>query len=383
MLFSEILGLDHIKKHLTTSADRGRIPHAQLFTGSHGSGTLPMAIAYAQYLLCQNADNENTGGEPACNKKFNSLVHPDLHFSFPVANNKTVKSKARAMDFMKEWREFATKNPYGSRFQWYQHLGIENKQGLIKIEDAKNIARTLSLKSFEGGYKIMIIWEADTMNIQTSNYLLKLIEEPPEKTIFILISENEGQILQTIRSRCQKLDFPPLGEEVIKKALINRFDLDETTAQKIAFKADGNYDKALQIINQNQNETQFEKWFVDWVRTAFKARGNKHSILKILSWSEEIAKTNRETQKRFLLFCSNLFRQALLLNYQTEDLVFMEPSVDNFKLENFAPFVHGNNITDISKEIETAIFHIERNGNSKIILTDLSIKLTRLLHRKA
>lgn len=384
MLFSDILGLSHLKTHLTTSADRGRIPHAQLFSGPHGSGPLPLAVAYAQYLLCQNENGENKKGNADCNKKFNSLIHPDLHFSFPAANNKRVKSKARALDFMKEWRKFVLETPYGSRFDWYQHLGIENKQGKIGIEDAKDIAQSLALKPFEGGYKIMIIWQAETMNAEAANYLLKLIEEPPEKTIFILIAEDDNQLLETIRSRCQKLEFPPLGEADIKTAIIEQSDRSEKEAQKIAFQADGSYTQALQILNQDQdgNGNPFEKWFIEWVRTAFMAKGKKSSILKILSWANKIAKTNRETQKRFLIYCTDFFRQALLLNYKANNLVFMEPDAKNFKLENFAPFVHGNNILEITEELETALYHIERNGNSKIILTDLSIKLTRLLHQE-
>lgn len=378
MLFSEILGLNHIKNHLTTSADRGRIPHAQMFVGSHGSGTLPMAVAYAQYVLCGNTNAENNGENTACNKKFEALSHPDLHFAFPVAG----KNKPHCLDFMKEWREFLQEKPYGSRFDWYQHLGITNKQGKIGIDDAKDIAHNLSLKAYEGGFKVMLIWQAETLNIQASNYLLKLIEEPPEKTVFILIAEDDGQILQTIRSRCQKLSFPPLGENDIQQALQDRHDCAETEAQKIAFQADGSYAKALQVLNRDEDDEQFEKWFIDWVRTAFRAKGNKGSILKLLSWAEKIAKTNRETQKRFLLFCSDFIRQALLQNYKAENLVFMQPSTKNFELEKFAPFIHGNNILPITEELETAIYHIERNGNSKIILTDLSIKLTRLLHQK-
>ena len=382
MDFSEILGLDHLKNHLTTSADRGRIPHAQLFVGSHGSGTLPMAIAYAQYLLCGNSEGTNQSGNPSCNKKCNQLVHPDLHFCYPAANNKRVSQKARALDFSKEWREFVLNSPYGSLFDWYQYLGIENKQGQIKLDDAKDISKSLSLKSYEGGFKIMVIWHAELMNNRTANYLLKLIEEPPEKTVFLLLAEDERKILQTIRSRCQKLEFPPLGERDIQNHLMERFGLSEPLAQKTAFQADGSYAKALQIINRQEDDKVFEEWFIDWVRTAFRAKGNKASILKLLSWSENIAKTGRETQKRFLLYCSGFIRQALLKNYKADSLVFLEPTTKNFKLENFAPYIHGGNALQINRELEKAIYHIERNGNSKIILTDLSIKLTRLLHRK-
>lgn len=382
MLFSEILGLDHIKNHLTTSADRGRIPHAQLFVGSNGSGTLAMAIAYARYILCTSAEKKSPEQGIACAKQFDKLIHPDLHFCYPSANNKRVTQKARALDFVREWREFILEKPYGGLYDWYQSLGIDNKQGRITLDDAKDIAQNLSLKSFEGGYKITIIWHAETMNIRTANYLLKLIEEPPAKTLFILIADDERQILQTIRSRCQKLNFPPLGENDIQTALTSQYNTDEDLAQKIAFQADGSYAKALQILQGNDDEDQFEAWFIDWVRTAFRAKGNKASIIELLSWSEKIAKTGRETQKNFLDYCLNFMRQALLKNYKADSLVYLEPATKNFKLENFAPFIHGNNIIAITKELETAIYHIERNGNSRIILSDLSIKLTRLLHQK-
>lgn len=382
MLFSEILGLDHIKNHLTTSADRGRIPHAQLFVGDHGSGTLAMAVAYARYILCQTAEKKSPENGIACAKKFDKLIHPDLHFCYPSANNKRVTNRARALDFVNEWREFLLDQPYGNLYDWYQSIAIENKQGRISIDDAKDIAQNLSLKSFEGGYKIMIIWHAETMNLSTANYLLKLIEEPPAKTLFLLVTDDERKILQTIRSRCQKLNFPPLGENDIKMGLTSTYNADPDLAQKIAFQADGSFTKALQILHGNEDEDQFEAWFIDWVRTAFKAKGNKASIIELLAWSEKIAKTGRETQKKFLHYCLNFMRQALLKNYKADPLVYLEPAAQNFKLENFAPFIHGNNIIAITKELETAIYHIERNGNSKIILSDLSIKLTRFLHQK-
>ena len=215
MLFSEILGLTHIKSYLTTSVTRGRIPHAQLFVGANGSGTLPMAIAYAQYILCQNKDGENTGGNDSCNIKFDHLAHPDLHFAYPVATNDKVKRHPTSNHFAEEWRAFTKKKPYGSIYDWYLSIGIEKKQGQIGVDEALDIVKKLSLKSYEGGYKVMLIWMADKMNIAASNKLLKLIEEPPDKTVFILITEDEEQLIQTIRSRCQVLHFPALGEQVI------------------------------------------------------------------------------------------------------------------------------------------------------------------------
>lgn len=381
MLFSEILGHEHIKNHLIKSAGLGRIPHAQLFIGPEGSGTLPMAIAYAQYIVCQNSGNENEGNNDACNLKFNHLAHPDLHFVYPTVTTEDIKTKPKSLDFIQEWRQFLNESPYGGLFDWYKILGVQNKQGMIRVEDATEVLKSLALKSHEGGYKIMIIWMADKMNLDASNKLLKLLEEPTDKTVFILISENEEDIIQTIRSRCQVLHFNGLPESVITEALVSRENIDEKLAYKIAHQAQGNYNKALHILNDDNDELPFEKWFVDWVRAAFRAKGNAAAIQDLISWSEQIAGLGREAQKKFLNYCIDMFRQGLLLNYQAEKLVYMEPTVEKFKLENFAPFVTGNNITEIFKELSDAIYHIERNGNAKIILTDLSIKLTRLLHK--
>lgn len=382
MLFSEILGHYHIKNHLQESALKGRIPHAQLFIGPEGTGTLAMAIAYAQYIICQNIGNENEGENTSCNLKFNHLSHPDLHFIYPTVTTEGVKTKPKSIDFIQDWRQFLTVNVYGGLFDWYKILGVQNKQGEIRVDDAQEILKTLALKSFEGGYKIMIIWMADKMNTAASNKLLKLLEEPTDKTVFILISENEEDIIQTIRSRCQVLHFNALPEVEITNALIVNKTLDDKIAKKIAHQSQGNYNKALHILSEDNDELPFEKWFVDWVRAAFRAKVNAAAILDLIAWSEQIASLGRETQKKFLSFCIEMFRQALLLNYQAEKLVYIEPAVEKFKLENFAPFVNGTNINEIFTELSDAIYHIERNGNAKIILTDLSIKLTRLIHRK-
>lgn len=382
MLFSEILGQEHIKSHLTKSADSGRIPHAQLFVGPEGCGTLPMAIAYAQYILCTNQNGENSGANESCNLKFLKISHPDLHFVYPTVTTDEVKKNPKSLDFITDWRQFVSQNPYGGLFDWYAVLGIQNKQGEIRVDDAQEILKSLSLKSYEGGYKIMIVWMADKLNIAASNKLLKLLEEPPEKTVFILISENEEDIIQTIRSRCQILHFNGLSEPIIAEVLVSRENIDPKLASKIAHQAQGNYNKALHLLHDDSDEFPFEQWFVTWVRAAFKAKKDAAAIQDLIHWSEQIAGLGRETQKKFLEFCIEMFRQALLLNYETPKLVYFEPKVDKFKLENFAPFVNGNNIQEIFTELSEAMYHVERNGNAKIILTDLSIKLTRLIHKK-
>ena len=377
MIFEDIIGQGHIKDHLKKSAENGRIPHAQLFIGKEGSGTLPMAIAYAQHLLCNFSNNAD-----ACHIKCNKLQHPDLHFAFPVTTTEAVKSHPVSNLFLEEWRSFINNQPYGNLFNWLQHIGVENKQGQIGVDEAEDIVKKLQLKSYEGGFKIMIIWMAEKMNTAASNKLLKLIEEPPSKTIFLLVTEDEEQIINTIKSRCQALHFPALSEADIVNSLIQKEGVSENEAAAIAHQCEGNYNKAIHLFHNDSNDLVFEKWFITWIRSAFKAKGNAAVIQELVEWSETIANSGRETQKQFLQYCLQFFRQALLLNYGTPDLVFLETQTSNFDLSKFAPFVHSGNIVTIEQEVSDAQYHIERNGNAKIILLDLSIKLTRLLHTK-
>ena len=377
MSFDKVIGQEHIKQHLQTSAENGRIPHAQLFVGKEGCGTLPMAIAYAQFLLELSSNNPQ-----ATRLKASKLQHPDLHFAFPVTTNDSVKKHPVSNLFLEDWRAFLEEQPYGSLFNWLQFIGVENKQGMIGVDEAQDIVKKLQLKSYEGGFKVMIIWMAEKMNIAAANKLLKLIEEPPSQTIFLLVTENEDQIINTIKSRCQALHFPVLSEQDIAQALISLEQVSENEATKIAHQAEGNYNKAVHILHQDSSDLQFEQWFITWIRAAFRAKGNAAVIQDLVAWSDEIAKSGRETQKRFLQYCLQFFRQALLLNYQSPELVFLETQTPKFDLKNFAPFVHSGNIQDINKELNDALYHIERNGNAKIILLDLSMKLTRFLHKK-
>ena len=382
MKFSNIIGQNNIKKHLTHSASSGRIPHAQLFIGPEGSGVLPMAIAYAQYVICKNAGEENSGGNATCNLKFENFQHPDIHYVFPVATNESVGSKPISDNFMDQWFDFLKTDIYGNINDWYEHLDIKNKQGNISVHEASNILKKLSLKSFEGGYKVMIIWMAEKMNTEASNRLLKLLEEPTDKTVFILIAEDEKAILQTILSRCQVLHFNKLAANDIQEALIKNENCDVSEAVIIANSAQGNYNKALKILNHTENDLPFEQWFITWVRAAFRANKNAKVISDLINWSDEISAIGREKQKKFLEYCMEMFRQALLINYKVNELVYIKPEDASFKLENFAPFVNDKNILDIFDELSDAMYHVERNGNPKIIFTDLSIKLTRLIHRK-
>ncbi len=381
MLFNETIGQNHIKSHLLKSIENARIPHAQLFVGKTGSGILPIALAYAQAILASNHPLGSKAYEN-CSSKVANLAHPDLHFVFPVNTNSKVKKHPFSDLFMEDWRAFVSKNPYGSLYQWLAFLGIEKKQGSINVDEANQMLKKLSLKAYQGGHKIMIIWMADRMNSSCANKILKLVEEPPKKTILLLLTEHEEKIIETIQSRCQKLHFPLLSQEDISNHLISQRDVEPKKAKKISHLSGGDYQHALNLINNLGDDAVFEHWFVDWVRTAFKAKGNKNSINALISWSEEIAKEGRETQKKFLGYCQETFRQALLKNYRADSLLFFDAPNTKFSIEKFAPFVHQNNIFEISEALEIASYHIERNGNAKIIFTDLSIKLTRLLHAK-
>lgn len=380
MRFSDIIGQQHIKNHLMYSAKNGRIPHAQLFIASEGVGALPMAIAYAQYVICKNTADDNDGGNASCNIKFNNYQHPDLHFSFPYIS--AGSSGTISDQYSNQWLQFVKEQPYGSFNDWLKILEVKNQQPLITVKEAENISKKLSLKSYEGGYKVMIIWMAEKMNTEVANKLLKLLEEPNEKTLFLLIAEDEKAILPTILSRCQVIHFNKLADQDIATGLIQQENVDETKAKTVAKIAHGNYNYALKEIYSTEDGLPFDKWFVDWVRSAFKANKDAKVVSNLVSWSDELSGIGRENQKLFLEHCLEIFRQALLLNYQTNDLVYYQSKVENFKLENFAPFINDQNIFEIYKEINEAIYHIERNANPKILFTDLSIKLTRLIHKK-
>ena len=374
MNFKDILGYDTIKGYLQASVAAGRIPHAQLFVAGEGQGGLPMAIAYATLIL--------SDGNPRAEAQCAQLAHPDLHFAFPTATNDKVKKDPVSALFMDEWRTFVKEQPYGSLFDWFVLLGIEKKQANIGVNEAKEITNKLALKSFEGGYKVMIVWMAEKMNTEAANKLLKLLEEPAEKTLFLLVVEDENALLDTIKSRCQILRFPPLSENAIRKGLEQR-GLTEAEATKIAVRAQSNFNKALQLMSNKENEEAiFERWFIAWVRSAYRARGNKTAIQGLLQWSEEVNTVGREMQKQFLQYCAEVFRQAFLLNYTASSLVYMQFNDSSFELRKFSPFIHGANIEAIHRLIEEAIVHVERNGNGKVIFTDLAIRLTRLLHAK-
>tara|TARA_B100000768_G_scaffold33813_1_gene32342 strand:- start:2456 stop:3586 length:1131 start_codon:yes stop_codon:yes gene_type:complete len=375
MLFRDVIGHAFIKKELQRNVASGRIPHCQLICGSEGSGALPLAIAYARLVLCNELDQK----AEFCNLKISELKHPDLHFVYPVANNQDVKSKAISSNFISNWREFLSLNPYGNLFEWYMSIGIENKQGKIGKDEAENLIKKMSLKSYEGGWKAVVIWMAEKMNPSATNKLLKLIEEPPEKTLFIFVTEDELLLMDTLVSRCQKINLNKIPNDLIKKALIER-GFSKELSSKASLESNGSYNKAFSFANGKENDSVFEKWFQSWVRSAFKVKKNKEAVLELVDWSKTVSKSGRETQKKFISYSLEIFRQALLLNYGIRELLFYSPSTD-FNFDSFSKFIGGANIEEISVELENAYLQIQSNGNPNMIFTDLSLKLTRLIHK--
>jgi DNA polymerase-3 subunit delta' len=375
MLFRDIIGHTFIKKELQRNLTLGRIPHCQLICGPEGSGALPLAIAYARQVICNELDQKTE----FCNLKISELKHPDLHFVYPVANNQDVKSKAISSSFITNWREFLSLNPYGNLFEWYMSIGIENKQGKIGKDEAENLIKKMSLKSYEGGWKAVIIWMAEKMNPSATNKLLKLIEEPPEKTLFIFVAEDELLLMDTLVSRCQRINLNKIPNDLIKKALIDKGFSNEL-ANKASLESNGSYNKAFSFAKGKESDSVFEKWFQSWVRSAFKVKKNKEAVLELVDWSKTVSKSGRETQKKFIAYSLEIFRQALLSNYGISELTFYSPSTD-FNFDSFSKFIGGANVEEISLELENAYIQIQSNGNPNMIFTDLSLKLTRLIHK--
>ena len=374
MLINEIIGQDVLKKELIKGLSSGRIAHSQLFLSPEGTGGLSLAIAYARMII--EKDNELDG----TSLKLSELKHPDLHFIYPVAINKDVKSKPISSMFLESWREFVHKNPYGNLFDWYLKIGVENKQGKIGNDEVEDIVKKMSLKSYEGGWKVAVIWMAEKLNLTATNKLLKLIEEPPKKTLFIFVCETTGLMAETLLSRCQTSKLSLLTNEEVESFLIKKGN-EKNSSLSAANSSLGNLRLALKSINDNGNNKEFEAWFLKWVRTAFKVRKNKEEVLELINWSKMISKTGREVQKNFLSFSMSIFRNALLKNYEINSLVNFNPQTD-MNFESFSKYVSGNNIEDIFYEIEEAHKGIESNGNANMIFMDLSLKLTRLIQKQ-
>ncbi len=373
MLLKDVIGQQKIKIQLVKTVKEGRISHSQLFLGPEGSGNLALAIAYAQYICCTNKnDGDSCSTCPDCTK-YQKLIHPDLHFVFPVNTTKSVTDKPLCDDFIGKWRESIIENPYLNLNQWYDIIGIENKQGLMSVKESEGIIRKLSLKSFSSEYKIMIIWHPEKMHPPAANKLLKLIEEPPEKTIFLLISDNTDQILPTILSRCQIIKIPKIENNDLAGYIKDKYELDDKKSKEIANLADGNYWKAGEIINNNE---EYENNLDNFIRLMRICYGGK--MTEILKWIDEIAGTGRERQKSFLDYSLVFLRKNLLVSLDQPELVYLSERESDFS-KKFHQFINDSNASRITHEINKAYADIERNAYSRIVFLDLSLKLRKLI----
>lgn len=380
MRFCDIIGQETEKRQLRQAVLEGRIPHAQLFAGPAGVGKLALALAYAQYVSCPNRDEHDSCGTcPTC-LQFNKLQHPDLHFVFPIIKG----DDGDVCDaFADKWRGLLTEQRYFDIDDWYRVLGTETKQGMIYEKESGEIMRKLSLKSFSGGYKIMIIWQPEKMNATCANKILKLLEEPPTKTLFLLVSEHPEQLLSTILSRVQEVRVPRLSEVDIAAGLQTVYTwLSDQEAKTVAHMANGSYLAALKIMSESEESKGYFDDFVALMRNAWLVGQKKDysALLKLRQWSYDMAdsKVGREKQKAFLQYAQRQIRENYIYNFHCADMNYQTEAESQFS-SKFAPFIHDSNVERMMNELGKAEQQIAQNGNAKIIFFDLCLQMIVLV----
>jgi DNA polymerase III subunit delta' len=374
MNFTQIPGHADIISKLIRSVREERVSHAQLFAGPEGCGSMALALAYARFVSCENRTEHDSCGTCKSCVKYEKMIHPDLHFVFPVIKGKKATDPV-SDNYIEEWREFVRKSPYFTINDWFDSIEVGNAQGMIFASEAAEIIKKLSLKTFESDFKIMIIWLPEKMHQSTSNKLLKMIEEPPDKTLFLLVSEEPDKVISTILSRCQLVKIPSFSTDVIEKYLIQRFGLPDDKAAGIARVTNGNINRAIELSENEDSSVEDLEYFRNLMRHAWK-----RDIVSIINWSEEMAATGRECQKNFIIFSLRLLRENFMLSMDQlkNRLVFLAGEEAGFSAK-FHPFINQNNIYALTEEFNQVYSHIEANGNAKIIFLDLALKVTRLI----
>ncbi|SFN84568.1 DNA polymerase-3 subunit delta' [Chitinophaga sp. YR627] len=374
MLFSNVIGQEDIQQQLIRSTEKNRLGHANIILAPEGAGGLPLGLAFAQYLVCENKQPDGACGQCQACAKAGKYIHPDIHFSYPVIPRKP-GDKPISSDYAAEWREFIDTHPYGNAYDWLQFIGAENKQGNITAMECQDIIRKLSLKSFESTYKILLMWMPEYLGNE-GNRLLKLIEEPPDNTIFLLVAENQEQILATILSRTHLIKVNPLPKEVVVDALVNRANIPAAKARQAATIASGNYREALYMLQHSDDD--YHELLRNWLNYIFT--GNR---VALQGWVEGIAsaKMGRENQKQFLRYFINLLEHTLRLKYiDRSQLAFSEEETDfAFKLQKLADL---HQMEQIMQELDNACYYIERNANAKLLFHALSIKLQYIFKKR-
>ena len=369
MRFSDIPGLQSTKEKLYRTIESGKVAHAQMFAGPEGSANLAMALAYAALLNCTSRKDQDACGTcPSC-QKIQKLIHPDLHFVFPVSSAKGKTGKDVISDsFIAEWRQFAIQNPYGGPYEWATEFGGENKQLNISREESRNILKKLSLKSFEGEYKIMIIWLAEYLHPTAANALLKLLEEPPEKTVFLLVTYDQEKIISTILSRVQLLKIRSFNKNEISEYLVQKFQLESGKALQLASIASNDLNQAIKLINEVEDDTH--KMFQDWMRICFS-----NNYPSMVEWAENFSKVNKINQKGLFQYGLAILRDSLLVQNGASDVINANGSENSF-VTNFSKAITFTKLEKLYQLLNTAFYHLERNGNPKLIFLDTSLQIT-------
>lgn len=377
MFFKEVINQEEIRKSLISRSNSGRISHALLFSGPEGTGKLATALAFAQYVNCLQPGPDDSCGQCSSCVKNVKFSHPDLHFVFPVNTSKEVKKDASSDIYLPAWREQLTESPYFSLNTWYEKIGIENKQGIINTSEAEAVLRKLSLVAYEGKFKIMLIWQADKMNTEAANKLLKILEEPPERTLFFLTANSAEDLLPTIVSRTQNIHFSPLSDSEISASLREELELDPMVSDNFARLASGSYTAARETASGAGDENDYTELFINWMRACWSPPATD-----LVKWVEDIASRGREKQKAFLSYSLHIVRESLNIHFGETTLRRMTQEEEQFMVK-FHSYVNGMNGIAFMKEFNETIYHIERNANPKIVFLDLSIKVRRLLRAKA
>ena len=369
VFFKDIIGQKSVVGQLKRCVDENCLAHALLITGPRGNGKLAIAIALANYMLCGNRSNDVCGTCPAC-VKLNKFIHSDLHFVFPVKKRKGSSGDSPVSDdYITEWRELLSKGAYFSYEEWLDKLDVENQQPIIYERESDVILHKLSMQSREGGWRIVVVWLPEKMNLECSNKLLKIVEEPPKDTLFLFVSEEPDKIIPTILSRTQRVDVPRIARNDMEDALSQRYGLTFEDAALIAQQSGGNWEKAEEQLSLSDEKAKYLELFMQLMRVAYA-----RNIREMKAWSEQVAALGRERQKRLLDYCQRMIRENFVMNFKDDEMLYMSQAERNFSVR-FSPFVNENNIFGIMEELSEAQRHIEQNVNAKMVFFDMSLRM--------
>ena len=368
VFFKDIIGQGGVIEQLRRSVDENRLAHALLITGPRGNGKLPIAIALANYLLCGKGQGDACGACPAC-VKLGKFIHSDLHFVFPVKKRKSGSDNPVSDDYIAEWRAMLSKSAYFSYDEWLEKLDLDNQQPMIYERESGEIMHKLSMQAREGGWKVVIIWLPEKMKEVGSNKLLKIIEEPPKDTLFLLVSEEPDKIIATIQSRTQRVEVPRIAKEDMENALQARMGLTFEDAKMIAQQSAGNWEQAEELLSLSEEKQRYLELFMQLMRVAYA-----RNIREMKAWSEQVAALGRERQKRLLDYCQRMVRENFIMNFKEDSMNYMSRPERDFSVR-FSPFVNERNIFGIMEELSEAQRHIEQNVNAKMVFFDMSLRM--------